>query len=435
MEGVVEMPDIVVDMISFFWILLESFTIILMCNAFLKPTRRPIILFLGAVINTSVILLVCNRGYPDWIRMAFSVLMFLIMVRQLFDGKPLSQMLIISVAFVMITLTDVYFINGFSVLIGIPYNELIWMKRTYVILGSLGKLLNVFVAWIVQYIIKPTTFGQMRNRWLALVLTFPITSLVILYVLMLNSQGSDDVSFGIIVASVFLTLANVAILYIITALEKSTEREQDLRLLKQQMTIQMDNLKAMELNYRTQRRVTHEFERHLQTIQNLLTSGEYQTVEKYVKKLQKDRALHIVSVHSNHPVIDAILNQKHQLAQEGNIKMQIDVNDLSRVNIETDKLVVLIANLLDNAIEACLRLEGSREIHCRIVLEEELYIGIRNTSKAVEIEDGNILSSKGDKTHHGYGLQAVRYVLAELNAEYTFDYSEGWFCFAAEISQ
>ena len=287
------MPDIVVDMISFFWILLESFTIILMCNAFLKPTRRPIILFLGAVINTSVILLVCNRGYPDWIRMAFSVLMFLIMVRQLFDGKPLSQMLIISVAFVMITLTDVYFINGFSVLIGIPYNELIWMKRTYVILGSLGKLLNVFVAWIVQYIIKPTTFGQMRNRWLALVLTFPITSLVILYVLMLNSQGSDDVSFGIIVASVFLTLANVAILYIITALEKSTEREQDLRLLKQQMTIQADNLKAMELNYRTQRRVTHEFERHLQTIQNLLASGEYQTLEGYVRKLQKDRALHI----------------------------------------------------------------------------------------------------------------------------------------------
>lgn len=427
------MPDIVVDMISFFWILLESITVILVCNAFLKPTRRPIFLLLGAVVNSFVILLVCNRGYPDWFRMLFSILMFLIMVRQLFDGKLLSQILPISIAFAMNTLTDVYFVNGLSVLLGIPYDELIWMKRTYTISVSLGKIINVFVAWIIQYIKKPNTLGQIRNKWLALILIFPITSLVLIYSVFVNVNQSGDVSVGIIIASLFLTLANVAILYIITALEKSTEREQDFRLLKQQMTIQADNLKAMELNYRTQRRVTHEFERHLQTIQNLLTSGEYQTVEGYVRKLQKDRALHIVSVHSNHPVIDAILNQKHQLAQEGNIKMQIDVNDLSRVNIETDKLVVLIANLLDNAIEACLRLEGNREIHCRIVLEEELYIGIRNTSKALEVKDGNILSSKGDKTHHGYGLQAVRYVLAELNAEYTFDYSDGWFRFAAEI--
>lgn len=431
----VSVSDFIVYLISFFWILLESFTVILMCNAFLKPKHSWRMLLVGALANASFSFLVCNRGLSDWFKMSIFIVSYLAIIHHLFEGKFLSQILIVSVACVMITLTDVYFINGFCTLIGIPYNELIWMKRTYVITVSLGKLLNVFIAWIIQYIKKPKTLGQMRNKWLALVLIFPVTSLVLLYSIIVTANRSDDISIDTIISSLFLTIANVAILYIITALEKSTEREQDFRLLKQQMTIQADNLKAMELNYRTQRRVTHEFERHLQTIQNLLASGEYQTVEEYVRKLQKDRALHIVSVHSNHPVIDAILNQKHQLAQEGNIKMQIDVNDLSRVNIETDKLVVLIANLLDNAIEACLRLEGSREIHCRIVLEEELYIGIRNTSKALEIEDGNLLSSKGDKTHHGYGLQAVRYVLAELNAEYTFDYSDGWFRFAAEIPQ
>lgn len=429
------MSEIVVNLISLFWITLESFTVVLVCNAFLKPKRSWQIIILGAITNAFINTLVCNRGYSDWIRMSFCIMMYLVVTRQLFEGKFLSHILLVSIAFVMITLTDVYFINGFCVLIGIPYNELIWMKRTYVISVSLGKLLNVFIAWVVQYIKKPNVLGQMRNKWLALVLIFPVTSLVLLYTLFLNANRNDDVSIGIIVASIFLTVANVAILYIITALEKSTEREQDLRLLKQQMTIQTDNLKAMELNYRTQRRVTHEFERHLQTIQNLLSNGEYETVSGYVSKLQKDRALHIVSVHSNHPVIDAILNQKHQLAQEGNIKMQIDVNDLSSVNIETDKLVVLLANLLDNAIEACLRLESNREIHCRVIQEDGLYIAIRNTSLNVDIQEGSIRSSKGSSSHHGYGLQAVRYVLAELNAEYTFDYSDGWFRFVAEIPQ
>jgi sensor histidine kinase regulating citrate/malate metabolism len=49
-----------------------------------------------------------------------------------------------------------------------------------------------------------------------------------------------------------------------------------------------------------------------------------------------------------------VLNQKYQQAQEHDIDVQMQVNDLSSVSIYTDHLVVLLSNLLDNAIEACL---------------------------------------------------------------------------------
>ena len=113
--------------------------------------------------------------------------------------------------------------------------------------------------------------------------------------------------------------------------------------------------------------------------------------------------------------------------------MEVKVNDLSSVSIPTDTLVVLLSNLLDNAIEACQRLEGRREIVCNILQEDALYISIRNTSLPVMIQKGKLPPSTKRSLEHGYGLSAVVYTLEQLQAEYTFTYQDGWFQFAAEI--
>ena len=206
-----------------------------------------------------------------------------------------------------------------------------------------------------------------------------------------------------------------------------------LLLLRQHMEMQQESMSALEQNYRQQRKNTHEFEHHLQVLRDLLDQGETERAREYLNRLKKNRAIHLMSVNSHHPVIDVILNQKYQTAQENEIKMQIRVNDLSAVEIPTDSLVVVLTNLLDNAIEACRRIDGYREIRCSVLYDEGLYISIRNTSEPVQIVDGKIPTSKQDSLSHGFGLMSVSFVLDKLNAEYTFGYEEGWFNFAAEI--
>lgn len=428
------MLDVWTELISAFWITLEVISIMLLFETFFQRKANGWGLILGGATIALLTVLLSNRGYSDAVKVPCCVCAYAVVMSRLYNGKFLSCLLIAILGYTFLALFDVFFINGFCALVGVPFQELIWMKRLYVGLGSIGKLLTILFCWTIHFgRAKRNMLGGMRGMWLVLILVFPVTSLIMLYMLYTSANTMGDVSFGIVIAAAALTAANIAIIYIITALEKAVKQEQDLSLLKQQMNLQADQLKSMELNYRSQRRITHEFERHLQTMQGLLQRQEYGTVEDYICKLQRDRSLRIVSVDSHHPVIDAILNQIHQLAQESGIQMQIEVNDLSTVSIQTDKLVVLLANLLDNALEACLRLEGSGEIRCRIVKEECLYVAIRNTSVPVEIKEGRILSSKSGHAQHGYGLQAVRYVMAELNGEYTFDYSDGWFRFVAEI--
>ncbi len=204
-------------------------------------------------------------------------------------------------------------------------------------------------------------------------------------------------------------------------------------LLRQHMEMQQESMSALEQNYRMQRKSTHEFEHHLQVLRDLLEQGATETAYNYLTQLKRNRSIHVMSVSSNHPVVDVILNQKHQTARQNEIKMQIQVSDLSAVQIPSDALVVMLTNLLDNAIEACRRIDGYREIFCTVLYDDGLYISIRNTSLPVSIVDGKIPTSKQNSLSHGYGLLSVSYMLDKLGAEYTFGYEEGWFHFTAEM--
>ena len=211
------------------------------------------------------------------------------------------------------------------------------------------------------------------------------------------------------------------------------ELDGDSLLLRQHMEMQQESMAALEQNYRMQRRSAHEFEHHMQVLRDLLDRSEVDAAREYLNRLKKNRSIHTMQVNSKHPVIDVILNQKYQTARENEIKMQIKVNDLSGLSIPTDSLVVVLTNLLDNAIEACRRIDGYREIFCSILYDDGLYLSIRNTSEEVTVVDGKIPTSKQDSLSHGFGLISVTYVLDSLDAEYTFGYENGWFHFAAEI--
>ena len=211
------------------------------------------------------------------------------------------------------------------------------------------------------------------------------------------------------------------------------EDDSDSLLLKQHMELQKESMNALEQNYRLQRKSTHEFEHHLQVLGDLLKQNEVEAARDYLDKLRKNRSMHVMSVNSRHPVVDVILNQKYQMAHENDIKVQIRVNDLSKVDIPSDSLVVVLTNLWDNAIEACRRVDGYREVFCSILYDDGLYISIRNTSNPVRINHGKIATSKNDALSHGFGLMSVCYTLDGLGAEYSYDYDEGWFSFVAEI--
>lgn len=330
-------------------------------------------------------------------------------------------------------LMDTIAIYGMSMFMGVSYAEFVWMKLFYVVTVCLSKLISILFAWILQRIRKTTSDHAIHRKWLLLALLFPAVSLVMLGVVFVGFQGESDLSISAVIFSIFLAVANVAIIYLIGVLEQNTRQLQENALLHQQMDIQTDNIIALERSYRNQRKATHEYQNQLQTIHDLLESGKVADAQAYVHQLQGLQTTRIFTVNSRHPIIDAVLNHKYQTAKEHQIDFQIQVNDLSQITIRTDELVVLLSNLLDNAIEACCRLDGQRSIQCSILLEETLFLSVRNTSRPISILGDTIPTSKTPKEEHGYGLARIQLILRQLCAEYTFAYENGWFEFVAEF--
>lgn len=419
--------------ISATWIGIELLCSIFFCGAFLVQKEHSNIKVLTVVVVWIIIGLYSNLGINPLARQVITVLLYMLISSVLYKGSYVAHILLAIICYIFIAAIDTIAVNGICALLRISYTEFISRRLTYTVVTTMDKLVTCFAAWLLYQYRGKKNLAGIQNKWLLLSSLFPAVSAIMFVIFFYNLPNNEDAPVSIVGFSGILVIANIAMLYVINAIEKTTRHEQETRLLKQQISIQAENYIALKDNYSAQRKATHEFERHIQVLRDLLDREEYDSVKNYVRGLQANRTLRVFCINSNNPVIDVILNQKYQLAQENGITMRVQVNDLSSIPYQTDEFVVLLSNLMDNAIEACLRTDGQREILCSILEEDSVYISIRNTSEPVAIVNGEIATSKPNAAEHGFGIPAVKYILERLTAEYTFAYKDGWFQFVAEI--
>ncbi len=419
--------------LSAFWAALELIALHFFWNAFLEINRSMKIYCITFSVAWVLSLLFLNIGIPDIYEQALSFTMFIALALICYRGSFVRKILFVVLFFALVAIVDTTIVYGISAVLGISLAELVWRKVTYAVAVSVGKLIIIFLAWILCRFRKVRAHEPIRQKLLLLIVLFPTVSLGMLAVVFHSNREMGDLSIGSVCFSIMLAFANIATIYLFDLMEKNASETKKLALLNQQMDIQTNSILSLEKNYRAQRKATHEHRNQIQTIHDLLLSGKYDAAKSYVQQLQGMQTTRIFTINSHHPIIDAIMNQKYQLAQEWDIDVCVTVNDLSGVSVPTDSLVVLLSNLLDNAIEACMHLPQNRIIQCSILYTDSLYISVRNTSFPVEIKDNFIPTTKEPKEDHGYGLPHIDFILNQLHAEYVLSYEDGWFEFATEI--
>ena len=222
----------------------------------------------------------------------------------MYEGTYVVHIVIAVICYIFIATIDAITVNGMCSLLEISYDALVWRKLTYITLTTADKLIAVFFSWLLYRYRKKGTLGKLKVKWLLLSILFPVVSTIMFLVFFYYAPRNEDISLTIVFFSSILMVANIAMLYIIDNIEKSTAHEQDARLLRQQIALQSENYSALKKNYSAQRKATHEFERHIQVLRDLLVQEEYDSAKDYVYQLQKNRTLRIFCVNSNNPVID-----------------------------------------------------------------------------------------------------------------------------------
>lgn len=109
------------------------------------------------------------------------------------------------------------------------------------------------------------------------------------------------------------------------------------------------------------------------------------------------------------------------MAEEKNIECTLDIVIPKNLNISDEDAVIILGNLLDNAIEACLKLENKRYINVTLSYKcGLLFIVVSNSYNGIIKKSGKSFTSlKTDKSLHGLGLKNIQKVLKRYNG--TFD--------------
>ena len=423
---------------SFLWITLEVLCLFYTCSSFFAVKHSKITTWGVVIVAMILFYLLSTTDIQVFINYPLSkkivaLLLCIAFSLVVFNGQWYMHFIVVILFYLLLGAIDTLFIYGASFFLGLPVSALIWKKWLYTIIVTAGKSLFLFSSWILYKTSKKRKIRKYNRKKLVLTILYPAVSVVMLFMVFDNYKNQSDLSLSAIFFSAILIVSNFAVVFLSDSLERMTQAEQEITILNQSMNLQVDNYNSLVKSYRAQRSATHEFKHQLQVIFDLLETGKEDQAKKYIRDLQSLHSSRIFVSNTNHAIVDAILNEKYHKAKEDKIEVHYKVNDLSTLSLNSDSIVVLLSNLLDNAIEATRQLSDNRKIECTIILEDSLFLSVRNTSPPVEIINGIIESNKEPKEEHGYGLLGVKRVLKDLGAEYVIDYSSGWFSFATEI--
>ena len=167
--------------------------------------------------------------------------------------------------------------------------------------------------------------------------------------------------------------------------------------------------------YKTMRGWRHDYHNHIQTL--LALSDDKEKTREYLLDLNADLTSVDTVIKTGNVMVDAILNSKLSMIQERHIAVDATAAVPGDIAVSGIDLSVLIGNLLDNAMEACLEIPEEKDRFIRIyidIVKKQLYISVTNSMKGkAKRTDGGFLSRKPGS--HGFGIFRIDSIVAKYH--------------------
>ena len=177
----------------------------------------------------------------------------------------------------------------------------------------------------------------------------------------------------------------------------------------------------------------HDYHNHIQVMKAHMALGQMDELNTYLNELDADLTSVDTIIKTGNIMLDAILNSKLSLASAKRIKINAKATAPETIKVSDIDLCVIVGNLLDNAVEACMKLEDESLRFIRIyigVFKEQFYISVSNsTGPNVKKLGGRYQTTKSG--YHGLGLIRVDRVVQKYSGYVNRQSEEG--VFATEV--
>lgn len=425
-------------LLTYLWVGMECVAAVLLFDAFSQRKKKRIIHWITVACFAFLDATFLNLMSPNMAsfgRIAIALVAYYSLHRFLYIGEPIFSLYIVTIFYATICCIDNVWFTFLTLILGIQ-NGTVFNQTLFS--GSLVHCLMLVVCYL-QLLIRKHNQNQTTNyNWYTIPAVLSAVSVLLIFFFGDCFQRGRISVLPLFVCATFITCMQIAALLLVSWMEQNAYFREEALSLQIKSIAQKESIEALSAAYAQQRKLTHDFRAHLDTLSAILEQQPFDinAIESYIHSLQAAQTNRILLVNTHHSALDALLNQKAFVARNRSIDVQFRVNDLSAVKIDLVDLTVIISNTLDNAIEACEKLPvQDRQIHVQVVLDDnELFYAVRNRSLPVDVSSDRLpVTTKENPSFHGYGLQNVQTTLAKYHSVYAMDYADGWFEFATDL--
>lgn len=224
-------------------------------------------------------------------------------------------------------------------------------------------------------------------------------------------------------------------------LMRSEEQKNSLLFYKQQLTDMTAHVKELEQLYDGIRGMRHDLNNYVADMEQLLQvnakSGQVpeqvsQEAGRYLQSMRQAADQLSLEFSTGNPVTDVILNRKGQICRQEGICLEGDILYPSQLAIEAFDMGILLNNALDNAIEACRRMTGTRHktIRLRGYVKGRMFLLVVENpcgEPAFRMEDGELRTTKEDARSHGFGMSNMRSCAEKYYGTMQYEMRDGTF--------
>lgn len=297
------------------------------------------------------------------------------------------------------------------------------------LLLSCGVLFLVF-----RFLRRPFQVYVLRNQTNWILMSFPVLMIVLLLSYVSSSTTDKTLLILLLLTACSIFLVLVRLLASASAISRLEESE---KAVTQQMEIQRreyeDVCKKMEMG----RIYRHDMRHHLLVLEKLAEQSSVESVVQYISSLNGRLTETEKERYCENPTVNAVLAACIGQAKEVHCRVTANVQLPSEIPFDEMDVCVVLANAVENAVNACLEIEKEENRYIRIQAElvdnRKLTVAVYNPCVEPVSFDADGFPLVPEREGHGIGLKSIDAITRKYTGVFACSCTEGEFQFKAVL--
>lgn len=266
-----------------------------------------------------------------------------------------------------------------------------------------------------------------RPYFLYLLCAAALVLVVVLFPLYATLAYSDGAFYGLAFVGITLLMATLVFIVLSTIYHRIALQGQaaQLGLVRMRNELLIQNLNDAKLMHHERGKLAHDMKEHLSVLYTIAKEEGSQKLCAYIETMHYPLKDIVYIENTGDEFLDTILTVKKQQALKQGVVMDIECSISAPLNIEPIDLTAILSNLLQNALEACEKVEHSDERYVFVNIKQQgafLNIKIENSANAEILgRNRHMHTTKNDKSMHGIGLKSVRSSVERYQGDIIFE--------------